>query len=116
MRSDGQSHTAPAGERADILASLRRHRDFLRFTARDVTDQQARQRTTVSELTLGGLVKHLAEIERIRADFVVNGPAADPGIDWTAVDWENPPPEVAATRTSPAATAGRCCARTMRPT
>ena len=37
-----------------------RHRYFLRFTARDLTDEQARQRTTVSELSLGGLIKHVA--------------------------------------------------------
>ena len=84
------------GERADLLETLRRHRDFLRFTVRDLTDEQARLRTTASELTLGGLIKHVAETERMWADFIVDGPAPDPGIDWSAVDWSNPPPEVAA--------------------
>lgn len=51
------------GERADLLEALRRHRDFLRFTVKDVSDEQARQRTTVSELTLGGLIKHVAATE-----------------------------------------------------
>jgi uncharacterized damage-inducible protein DinB len=83
-------------ERADLVASLRRHRDFLRFTVRDLTDEQARKHTTVSELTLGGLIKHVAITERTWADFIVDGPAPDPGIDWADLDWSNPPPEVAA--------------------
>ncbi len=82
------------GERADLLDTLRRHRDFLRFTVRDLTDDQARQRTTVSELTLGGLIKHVAATERMWADFIVDGPA--PGPDFASIDWSNPPPEIAA--------------------
>ena len=42
----------------------RKARHFLRFTTRDLTDEQARQRTTVSELTLGGLIKHVTAVER----------------------------------------------------
>ena len=37
-------------ERSDLLAMLAQHRQFLRHTARDLTDEQARQRTTASEL------------------------------------------------------------------
>jgi uncharacterized damage-inducible protein DinB len=64
------------GERADLLASLARHRQFLRYTVRDLTDEQARQRTTVSALTLGGLIKHVALTERQWATFIVVGPSA----------------------------------------
>ncbi len=84
------------GERADLIESLRRHRDFLRFTVQGITDEQARRRTTVSELTLGGLIKHVADTERSWADFIVDGPAPAPDVDWASVDWSNPPPEVAA--------------------
>ena len=63
-------------ERADLLEALGTHRHFLRHTVRDLTDEQARQRTTASELTLGGLVKHVANIEQGWADFVVDGPSA----------------------------------------
>ncbi|MFJ1753921.1 DinB family protein [Kitasatospora sp. NPDC088134] len=75
---------APTGERADLLGALDRHRDFLRFTARGLTDDQARQRTTVSELTLGGLIKHVAWGEERWLRFAADGPAAmrterDPG-------------------------------------
>ena len=38
------------GERADLIASLARQRHFLRYTTRGLTDDQARQRTTASEL------------------------------------------------------------------
>jgi uncharacterized damage-inducible protein DinB len=67
------------GERADLLASLARHRQFLRYTVRDLTDEQARQRTTVSELTLGGLIKHVALTERQWINFIVTGPSAMSG-------------------------------------
>jgi len=63
-------------ERADILAGLGSARHFLRFAARDLTDEQARRRTTASELTLGGLIKHVAAVEQGWADFVLEGPSA----------------------------------------
>ena len=43
-------------ERADLLESLQRHRAFLRFTVRDLSDEQAQRRPTVSALDLAGLV------------------------------------------------------------
>lgn len=81
---------APAltGERADLLEMLTKHRHFLRFTTRDLTDEQAGLRTTASELCLGGLIKHVTGAERGWADFIVNGPSAMP--DFTAMteaDW-----------------------------
>jgi Protein of unknown function (DUF664) len=68
--------TAVDTERADLLAMLAKHRHFLRFTTRELTDEQAGRRTTVSELTLGGLIKHVTLVERNWADFLVRGPAA----------------------------------------
>jgi hypothetical protein len=38
-------------ERSDLIAMLDKNRYFLRHTTRDLTDEQARARTTVSELT-----------------------------------------------------------------
>jgi uncharacterized damage-inducible protein DinB len=91
------SPNAPSSpEQADLASSLQRHRGFLLHTVSGITDDQARQRTTVSELTLGGLIKHVAQTERQWADFMVNGPGESPQIDWESVDWTNPPPEVAA--------------------
>jgi hypothetical protein len=66
------------GERADLLAALAKARHFLRFTARDLDDERARQRTTVSELTIGGLIKHVTAVERNWAGFIVHGPTAAP--------------------------------------
>lgn len=69
------------GERADMLETLGKHRHFLRFTTRDLTDEQAAQRTTVSELCIGGLIKHVTGVEEMWARFIVEGP---PPMDITA--------------------------------
>jgi uncharacterized damage-inducible protein DinB len=71
------------GERADLLATLAHARHFLRFTARDLNDERARQCSTVSALTIGGLIKHVTAVERGWADFIVNGPLNQP--DFTAM-------------------------------
>jgi hypothetical protein len=78
------------GERADILETLATHRGFLRHTVQGLTDEQARQRTTVSELTLGGLIKHVAETEQGWVEFILNGPEAMGG----GADWSEPTPEL----------------------
>jgi Protein of unknown function (DUF664) len=62
-------------ERDDLLESLAAHRGFLLHTVQGLTDDQARLRTTVSELTLGGLIKHVALTEKGWVDFVVDGPS-----------------------------------------
>ena len=67
-----------AGERADLLAILATSRNFLRFTTRDLTDDQAGQRTTASELCLGGLVKHVTSVEEGWVNFIVEGTTAMP--------------------------------------
>jgi uncharacterized damage-inducible protein DinB len=75
-------------ERSDLLAMLAGQRRFLRYTTRDLTDEQARARTTVSELTLGGLIKHVTEVERSWAEFIVVGPSAlGDASAMTEADW-----------------------------
>lgn len=79
--------TTITGERADLLETLAQHRFFLRHTVRDLTDEQARLRTTVSTLCLGGLIKHVTAVERQWTEFIINGPSA---MDWQergAQDW-----------------------------
>src|SRR5689334_21492415 len=84
-----------AGERADLLEALGKHRALFRHTVQGLTDEQASATPTVSFLCLGGLVKHVAAVERQWADFIVRG--ADPdALDWSTIDWSNPPPEVLA--------------------
>jgi len=73
------SATTQTGERADLLESLAKHRFFLRLTCRDLTDEQAAQRTTASRLCLGGLIKHVTKAEKGWYDFIVGGPAAPVG-------------------------------------
>jgi uncharacterized damage-inducible protein DinB len=82
------SQISAATERSDLLATLAQHRQFLRFTTRDLTDEQARRRTTVSELCLGGLIKHVTAVERGWANFITEGPSALAGVaDMTEEDY-----------------------------
>jgi uncharacterized damage-inducible protein DinB len=64
------------GEHADLLETLSKQRNFLRYTVRDLTDEQAAQRTTASELCLGGIIKHVTLAERGWVDFILEGPSA----------------------------------------
>lgn len=52
------------GEKADILRMLADQRKNFLYTVKGITDEQARERTTVSELTLGGLLNHVVSTER----------------------------------------------------
>jgi uncharacterized damage-inducible protein DinB len=63
-------------ERTDLIESLRRHRAFLRFTVRDLTDEQAQRRPTASALDLAGLIKHVAATEAGWARFAEGGAEA----------------------------------------
>ncbi|MBB3678278.1 DinB family protein [Modestobacter versicolor] len=78
-------------ERADLLEALATHRFHLTHTVQDLTDDQARLRPTVSQLSLGGLVKHVAATERGWIDFVLRGASAFPAPDeelWAARELE----------------------------
>ena len=66
------------GERKDILETLGTARHWLRNTARDLSEEQARHRSTASELTIGGLVKHVTFVEKGWAEFAVIGAKAMP--------------------------------------
>ena len=71
-------------ERADLLETPAKHRGFLRFTVRDLTDDQAAKRTTTSELCLGGLIKHVTGVEQRWMRFAVGGAEAmhSEPVDW----------------------------------
>lgn len=84
-----------ADERADLLEALHHHRGLLRHTVAGLTDEQAAGRPTVSELCLGGIIKHVAATESEWARFVVEGAGSQPDTtDWDSIDWSNPPPAV----------------------
>jgi uncharacterized damage-inducible protein DinB len=75
-------------EQANLLETLDKHRGFLRYAVRGLTDEQARLRPTASELTLGGLIKHVTATERNWAAFAVGGAEAFPAFDEsTYADW-----------------------------
>lgn len=75
-------------ERTDLLDTLAHHRQFLRYTTRDLTDEQAGRRTTASELCLGGLIKHVTSVERTWTAFLLEGAAAIGDFtEMTEADW-----------------------------
>lgn len=79
MTTTTASSTTMTAEHRDLLESLARHRFFLRFTVQGLTDEQAARRTTVSALCLGGLVKHVTNMERLWLAFVLDGAEAFAG-------------------------------------
>ncbi|HSZ36281.1 MAG TPA: DinB family protein [Acidimicrobiales bacterium] len=72
-------------ERADIIETLQANRRFLRHTVNGLDDQAAAKRTTVSELCLGGLVKHVTKVEESWVRFIHEGPGAMAGFDEAAI-------------------------------
>lgn len=69
------------GERATIHETLAKHRMLLRYTVAELSDADARRRPTASALTLAGIVKHVADVERGWADFILTG-VVEGADDW----------------------------------
>jgi hypothetical protein len=76
-------------ENTDLLAELDKARNALIRTTKDLTDEQAAKRTTASDLCLGGLIKHVAAMEKQWLRFVVEGPSAMPFDLPDGVTWED---------------------------
>jgi hypothetical protein len=70
-----------ADERGDLLAELAQARHWLVFPTRDLTDEQAGSRPTVSQLCLAGLIKHVAKVEEGWMRFAVEGAAEGEGFE-----------------------------------
>jgi uncharacterized damage-inducible protein DinB len=62
-----------SSETTDLLAAFAEQRALLLITVRGLTDAQAARCTTVSELTLGGIVKHLAQGEEAWTRIIAEG-------------------------------------------
>jgi uncharacterized damage-inducible protein DinB len=75
---------AASGERTDLLELLQDERTNFRYTTAGLTSEQARARSTVSELTVGGLVKHLAQMEREYC-AMITAPDPEAAYDLSAV-------------------------------
>lgn len=74
-----------------LLAVLAERREFVLYTAKNLTDDQARATPTVSSLSIGGLIKHLAATELGWSAFMREGKSALAGdVDWSQVDFEDP--------------------------
>ncbi len=67
------SESGRAGERDELLSTLAELRHNLLITVRNLSDAQARQRTTVSELSLGGIVKHITRGHQVWVPIMVRG-------------------------------------------
>src|SRR3954453_18066439 len=61
-------------ERDGLLSYLRHQRDALRVAAYGLTDDQARLRPTAGTLSIGGLVKHVTDCERMWIGLVQQRP------------------------------------------
>lgn len=82
------------GERDDLRSMLDRQRGFLQTAVSGLDEEQVRSTPTVSELSLGGLVKHLIAVEESWLDFIEQGTSAK---ELPAdLDWANPPAEMLA--------------------
>ena len=63
-----------ADEREALLAYLRQQRDAVRISAYGLTDEQAGHAASAGSLTIGGLIKHLAQVERNWISMVTQQP------------------------------------------
>ena len=63
-------------EREVLLAFLGQQRDALRYAAHGLDREQVAARPTVSELSLAGLIKHAALVERAWTTFLTTGDTA----------------------------------------
>jgi uncharacterized damage-inducible protein DinB len=71
-----------ADERDGLLAYLEQQRAVIRIAAYGLTDEQARLAPTVSSLTVGGLIKHVAAVERSWVDMVLERRSSGPQEDY----------------------------------
>jgi uncharacterized damage-inducible protein DinB len=69
------AHVPPTGTERESLAGYLAHQRYLvRVTAYGLTDAQAALTPTASALSIGGLIKHLAQVERSWMDVVLQRP------------------------------------------
>lgn len=73
-------------EREHLIGMLDRLRATFRWKAGGLNADQLNARISSSELTLGGLLKHLSFVEATQ--FTWKTYRLDPGEPWTSVDWE----------------------------
>jgi uncharacterized damage-inducible protein DinB len=68
------AHAAPLTDESSLLlAFLNQQRNGLRYATYGLTEEQARLTPSASALSLGGVIKHVASVERWWVDCVVLG-------------------------------------------
>ncbi|MFE5242243.1 MULTISPECIES: DinB family protein [unclassified Streptomyces] len=77
-------------ETEGILEALREARRLLLITVRDITDEQLTERSTVSELTLGGILNHLTRAERVWTHVLTDGTGRTPDGMWDMDQYKAP--------------------------
>jgi uncharacterized damage-inducible protein DinB len=65
-----------ADEREALVAYLAQQRDVLRIAGYGLTDEQARATPTAGTLSVGGLIKHVATVERGWIDIMLQRPSS----------------------------------------
>jgi uncharacterized damage-inducible protein DinB len=73
-----------ADEREGLLAYLAQQRDVIRIAAYGLTDEQARATPTPGSLSVGGLIKHVAAVERRWIDIVLERDGGGTADDYEA--------------------------------
>ncbi|MFC9945939.1 mycothiol transferase [Streptomyces pratensis] len=77
-------------ETEGLLTALREARRLLLITVRDVTDAQLTERSTVSELTLGGIMNHLTRGERVWTHILTDTTGRTPDGMWDMNQYRTP--------------------------
>lgn len=72
-----------------MLGFLQYHRDTFRWKTGGLTTEQLAATLTPSDMTLGGMVKHLALVEVWWFHQVLSG--GDEPAPWSSVDWDRDP-------------------------
>lgn len=89
---DPAARTDPPGQGTEaetLLAYLRYHRDTFRWKTGGLTGEQLAHTVSPSDMTLGGMIKHLALVEENWFCVVLHGEQL--GEPWASVDWERDP-------------------------
>lgn len=73
-----------------MLYALREARRLLLITVRDATAAQLTERSTVSELTLGGILNHLTQAERVWTHILTDATGRTPDGMWDMEQYKAP--------------------------
>lgn len=77
-------------ENEGILRALREARKLLLITVQGATDAQLTERSTVSELTLGGILNHLTQGERVWTHILTDTTGSVPDGMWDMGQYKAP--------------------------